>query len=46
VTEAELLNNIYALFIDERGLTEDFHQFMEDEAVSIFSSSEEQSTIN
>ncbi|WP_157042276.1 hypothetical protein [Neobacillus jeddahensis] len=31
-----LLNKIYALFIDERGLLEDFQQFMDEEAVNIF----------
>jgi hypothetical protein len=44
--EEELLNKIYALFIDERGLTEDFQQFMAKEAIEIFFSTEEQSTIN
>ncbi|MEH7440473.1 hypothetical protein V7182_23785 [Neobacillus drentensis] len=38
--EVELLNKVYAFFIEERGLTEDFRAFMDDEAINIFLSSQ------
>jgi hypothetical protein len=46
IKEVDLINKIYALFIDERGLTGDFQRFMDEEAIKIFYSERGNEVIN